>query len=156
MYTYLSSHAYIIRYTNKTYVLFQMLQVSLQHCRWVSYQIAEQVTIVNLLAFLGSWGIVLHNDLESNRQPGRGEGTQSMKVTTYAPPLWHPPFQACGKPSAQHNRITHNLAAHHLAAHNPAARLCACSAVCNLPRQQCALAQRWPNDGTIVPTLGRH
>ena len=68
-----------------------MLQVSLQHWCWASYQIAEQVTIVNLVALCGSWGIVLDNDLKSNRRPGPGEGTQSMKVITYAPPfsgLW--------------------------------------------------------------------
>ena len=88
MYTYLSSHVHIIRYTNNTYVLLQMLQVSLQHCCWASYQIAEQVTIVNLVALRGSWGVVLDNDLESNRRPGPGEGTNSMKVTTYAPPFW--------------------------------------------------------------------
>ena len=66
MYTNLSSHVCIIRYTNNTYVLLQMLQVSLQHCCWASYQIVEQVTIVNLVALLRSWGIVLDNDLESN------------------------------------------------------------------------------------------
>ena len=89
MYTYLSSHVYIIRYTNKSYVLFQMLQVSLQHCCWASYQIAEQVTIVNLVALCGSWGIVLDNDLES----GPGEGTH-FRNTTYAPPFWPPFFRS--------------------------------------------------------------
>ena len=53
----------------------------------------------------------------------------------------------------------HNLTAHRRAAHNPAARWCAGSVVCNLSRQrarqQCRLAQRWPNVGTIVPTLGQ-
>ena len=57
MYTYLSSHVYIISYTNNTYVLFQMLQVSPQHCCRASYQIAKQFTIVNLVALRGSWGI---------------------------------------------------------------------------------------------------
>ena len=88
MYTYLSSHVFIMRYTNNTYILFQMLQVSLQHCCWASYQIAEQVTIVNLVALRMSWGIVLDNDSESNRRPGPGEGTHSLKVVTYAPPFW--------------------------------------------------------------------
>ena len=60
-----------------------------------------------------------------------------------------------GWPSTQPNRIAHNLAAHHRAAHNPAARCCAGSVVCNLTRQQCTLAERWPNVGTIVPTLGQ-
>ena len=66
--------------------------------------------------------------------------------------LWH--FH--GWPSTQPNRFAHNLAAHHRAAHNPAGRWCAGSVVCNLPRQHCRLAQRWPNIGTIVPTLGQH
>ena len=30
-----------------------MLHVSVQHCCWTSYQIAEQVTIVNLVALRG-------------------------------------------------------------------------------------------------------
>ena len=57
MYTYLSSHVYMIRYTNNTYVLFGMFQASLQDCCWDSYQIAEQVTTVNLVALCGSWGL---------------------------------------------------------------------------------------------------
>ena len=40
-----------------------------------------------------------------------------------------------GWPSTQPNRNTHNLATHHRAAHNPAARWCAGSVVCNLPRR---------------------
>ena len=87
-YTHLSSHVHIIRYTNNTYVLLQMLQVSLQHCCWASYQIAEQVTIWWLCVGRGG---LLDNDLESKRRPGPGEGTQSMKVTIYAPLFW-PPF----------------------------------------------------------------
>ena len=60
-----------------------------------------------------------------------------------------------GWPSTQPNRITHNLAAHHRATDNPAARWCVGSVVCNLLTQQCRLAQRWHNVGTIVPTLGQ-
>ena len=48
----------------------------------------------------------------------------------------------------QPNLITHNLTTHHRAAHNPAARWGVGSVVCNLPRQQHRLAQRWPNVGT--------
>ena len=58
---YLSSHVYIISYTNNTYVLSQMLQVSLQHCCWAPYQIAQQATIVNLVTLRGSWVVVLDN-----------------------------------------------------------------------------------------------
>ena len=36
------------------------------------------------MALHGSWRMVLDNDLESNKWPGPGEGTHSMKVTTYA------------------------------------------------------------------------
>ena len=93
MYTYLSIYVYIIRYTNNTYVLFRMLQVSLQHCCWAPYQFAEQVTIINLVALRGSWGIVLDNDLESNRRSGPGEGTHFMN-TTYAPPFYPPFFRS--------------------------------------------------------------
>ena len=50
MYTCLSSQVYIIRYTHNTYVHFQMLQVSLQHCCWASYPIWKQFTTVNLVA----------------------------------------------------------------------------------------------------------
>ena len=95
MHTYLSSHVYIIRYINNTYVVFQMLLVNLQHCCWASYQIAEQVTIVNLVALRGSWGIVFDNDLESNRRSDPGEGTHFMNIT-YAPPFW-PPFSGLWK-----------------------------------------------------------
>ena len=93
MYTHLSSHVYIIRYTNNTYVLLQMLRVSLQHCCWASYQIAEQVSIVNLVALRESWGIVLDNDLESDRRSGPGEVTHFMN-TTYARPFWPPFFRS--------------------------------------------------------------
>ena len=58
-------------------------------------------------------------------------------------------------PSTQPSRIAHILTAHRRAAHNPAARWCAGSVVCNFSRQQCMLAQRWPNVGTIVPKLGQ-
>ena len=44
----------------------------------------------------------------------------------------------------QHIRIAHNLAAHHRAVHNTAARWCAGSVVCNLPRPR-----RWTN---VSPT----
>ena len=64
-------------------------------------------------------------------------------------------LQNHGWSSTQPNRIAHILTAHRRAAHNPAARLCAGSVVCNLSRQQCRLAQRWSNVGTIVPTLGQ-
>ena len=60
-----------------------------------------------------------------------------------------------GWTSTQPNRFAHNIATHHRSAHNPAGRWCAGSAVCNLPRQHCRLAQRWSNVGTIVPTLGQ-
>ena len=49
MYTYLSNHVCIIRYTYNTYVHFQMLQISLQHCCWASYPISKQFAIVNLV-----------------------------------------------------------------------------------------------------------
>ena len=82
MYTYLSSHGYIIRYTNNTYVLFQMLQVSLQHCCWALYQIEEQVMTVHLVALRGSRWIVLDNILESN-------GRQAIILSHYL----YPPYQ---------------------------------------------------------------
>ena len=53
IYICLSNDVYIIRYANNKYVRFQMLHVSVQHCCWTSYQIAEQVTIVNLVALRG-------------------------------------------------------------------------------------------------------
>ena len=58
-----------------------------------------------------------------------------------------------GWPSSKPDRIAHNLAAHSRAAHNTAAQRCAGSVVCNISRQHCRLAQRWPNVGTIVPTF---
>ena len=38
---------------------FSNVSTSLQHCCWASHQIAEHVTIVNLVALRGSWGIFL-------------------------------------------------------------------------------------------------
>ena len=62
-------------------------------------------------------------------------------------------MQNHGRPSTQPNRITRYLAAHHRAAPKPTARRCAGSVVCVTAMYR--LGWRWPNVGTIVPTLGQ-
>ena len=67
MYTYLSVHMYTIKYTNNVYVHFEILQVTPQHYCWASYQIAEQVTTISLVALSGLRVLVLFWIMTSNR-----------------------------------------------------------------------------------------